>query len=82
MGSPITSGRNVNIHLDGADIEQVVEGITSAIETASQDIFDLLRESALQNVLKDPAIRLLDLKNECDAFMRRLELFFFVIVVR
>lgn len=74
LDNEITSGRNVRIHLDVADLEQAVEGITSAVEAASQDIFGSLSETALKNVLKDPAARLLHLTNERDAFMRRLEL--------
>lgn len=74
LDDEITRGRSVKIHLSGADLEQALEGITSAIESASQDIFGSLSESALQNVLKNPAARLLHLTNERDAFMRRLEL--------
>ena len=74
LDDEITGGRSVNIHLDSADLEQAVEGITSAIESATQDIFVSLSESALRNVLKDPAARLLHLINERDAFVRRLEL--------
>ena len=74
LDDEITGGRSVNIHLDSADLEQAVEGITSAIESATQDIFVSLSESALRNVLKDPAARLLHLTNERDAFVRRLEL--------
>lgn len=74
LDDEITGGRNVDIHLDGTDLEQAAEGITSAIETASQDIFSSLSETALQNVLKEPAARLLHLTSERDAFMRRLEL--------
>lgn len=74
LDDEITGGRNVSIHLDGTDLEEAVEGIASTIETASQDIFGSLSETALQNVLKDPAARLLHLTNERDVFMRRLEL--------
>lgn len=74
LDDEITGGRNVSIHLDSTDFEKAAEGITSAIETASQDIFGALSETALQNVLKDPAARLLHLENERDAFMRRLAL--------
>lgn len=74
LDDEITSGRNVTIHLDGTDLEQAVEEIINAFETASQDIFGSLSETALQNVLKDPAARLLHLTNERDAFMRRLGL--------
>lgn len=74
LGDEITGGRNVNIHLDSTDLEQAVEGITSAIEAASQDIISSLSETALRKVLKDPAARLLHLTNEREAFMRRLEL--------
>lgn len=74
LDDEITDGRNVSIHLDSTDLEEAAEGITSAIESASQDIFGALSETALQNVLKDPESRLLHLENERDAFMRRLAL--------
>jgi hypothetical protein len=65
---------NVSIHLDGADVDQAFEAITSAIEAASEHIFGAVSEAALQNVLKDPGARLLHLTNERSAFMRRLDL--------
>ena len=74
LDDEITGSRNVNIHLDGTDLDQAVEGITSSIETASQEIFGSLSKTALQSVLKDPAARLLHVTSERDAFMRRLEL--------
>ncbi len=74
LDDEITNGRNVNIHLDGTDIEQAVEGITGAIAAASQDILGSLSETALRSVLKEPASRLLHLTNEHDAFVRRLQL--------
>lgn len=74
LDDEITGGRKVNIHLSGTDLDQAVEDITSAIETASQDFIDSLSDASLRSVLKDPAARLLHLTNERDAFMRRLEL--------
>lgn len=74
LDDEITGGRKVNIHLSGTDLDLAVEDITSAIETASQDFINSLSEASLRSVLKDPAARLLHLKNERDAFMRRLEL--------
>lgn len=74
LDDEITNRHNVSIHLDGTDVEQAIEGITSAIEAASEDIFGALSETAMQNVLKDPAASLLYLTNERNAFMRRLEL--------
>ncbi|MGB9989860.1 DUF5677 domain-containing protein [Massilia sp. SM-13] len=74
LDDEVTGGRDVNIHLDSTDLERAIEGITTAIEAASRDIYDSFSTTALQNVLKNPAERLLHLKNERDAFMRRLEL--------
>ncbi|WP_157085047.1 DUF5677 domain-containing protein [Hydrogenophaga palleronii] len=74
LDDEITAGRSVNIHLNSADVEQIAKELSSAIETAANDLFESLSASALQSVLKDSEVRLLHLTNERDAFIRRLEL--------
>jgi hypothetical protein len=69
----IVGGADLSIEVDAADVEAAISKVSEAVEAASDDFLKSLSAGALRGVLEKPAVRLLHLANERDAFLRRLE---------